>query len=180
MVKEVSKEVPKQIAKEIPKETPKEVPKEMIRVTLHPAEKLTIWPEEERVTSSPPPLLAREEEVKEFFSNYVDRYNRKDVGGFLSLFSSNARQNQADGLKAIGNLYTKFINQSEELQYQIEGMKIEIYQNRVEVKARFRVDQILKKDGEEKVWKGNIGWVLVKEEGHLKIISLDYQNDKSP
>jgi len=53
----------------------------------------------------------------------------------------------------------------------VEGMKIEIYQNRVEVKARFRVDQRLKKRGEEIVWKGNIRWVLVKEDGNLKIIS---------
>ena len=112
--------------------------------------------------------------MEQFFSNYVDRYNRKDVDGFLSFFSSKAIQNQTDGLEAIGNLYTKFINQSEELQYQIEGMKIEIYQHRVDVKARFRVDQKLKKDGEKKVWKGNIRWVLVKEEGRLKISSLDY------
>jgi hypothetical protein len=59
-------------------------------------------------------------------------------------------------------------------------MKIEIYPNRVDVKARFRMDQKLRKDGEEKVWKGNIRWVLVKEEGRLKIISLDYQNEESP
>jgi hypothetical protein len=59
-------------------------------------------------------------------------------------------------------------------------MKIEIYQNMVEVKARFRVDQRLKKRGEEKVWEGNIRWVLVKEDGNLKISSLDYRNDKIP
>jgi hypothetical protein len=50
----------------------------------------------------------------------------------------------------------------------------------VEVKARFRVDQRLKKRGEEKVWEGNISWVLVKEDGNLKISSLDYQNEKIP
>jgi len=194
--KEVPKETPKQVAKEIPKEAPKEVPKEVrkdaakegpqeapkevARVTLHPGENLTMWTRGERIVSSRPSLLAKEEEVKQFFSNYVDRYNRKDVGGFLSFFSSKAIQNQTDGLEAIGNLYTKFINQSQDLRYQIEGMKIEISQHRVDVKARFRVDQKLKKDGEEKIWKGNVRWVLVKEEGRLKISSLDYQNEKSP
>jgi hypothetical protein len=59
-------------------------------------------------------------------------------------------------------------------------MKIEISQHRVDVMARFQADQKLKKDGEEKVWRGNIRWVLVKEQGRLKIISLDYQNEKSP
>ena len=172
--KEAPKEIPKEVRKDAAKEGPKEAPKEVARVTLHPRESLTMWTRGERVVSSRPSLLAKEEEVKQFFSNYVDRYNRKDVGGFLSFFSSKAVQNQKDGLEVIGNLYTKFIDQSEDLRYQIEGMKIEIYQHRVDVKARFRLDQKLKKDGEEKVWKGNIRWVLVKEEGRLKISSLDY------
>jgi curved DNA-binding protein CbpA len=188
--KEVPKEIPKQIVKEIPREVPKEPPKEVPKgvvkevpkerpkevsiVTLHPGEHLTMWTKGGKVVSSRTSLLAKEEEVKQFFSNYVDRYHRKDVDEFLSCFSSRAIQNQTDRSEAIRNFYTKFFNQSRDLRYQIEGMKIEISQYRVEVKARFRVDQKLKKDGEEKVWKGNIRWVLVKEEGRLKIISLDY------
>jgi len=149
-----------------------------------PAKGAVVKPEipekvEEKVPQ-PPLLLAKEEEVKQFFSDYIRRYNRKDIDGFLSFFSSKAVQNQKDGLKGIKNIYTKFFDQSQELRYQIEGMKIEIYQNSVEVRARFRVDQTLKKRGEEKVWTGTIHWVLVKEDGDLKIISLDYQNDKTP
>ena len=127
-----------------------------------------------------PPLLADEEEVKQFFSNYVDRYDRKDVGGFLSFFSSEALQNQKDGFEGVRTIYTKFFDESRALRYQIEDMRIEIYQNRVEVKARFRVDQTLKKTSQEKVWSGTIRWVLGREDGVLKIVSLDYQNDKSP
>ena len=128
----------------------------------------------------PPPLLAKEEEVERFFSNYVDRYHRKDVGGFLSFFSSKAVHNQKDGFEGIRNVYTKFFDESEELRYQIEGMRTEIYQNRIEVKARFKVDQTLKKPKKEMVWSGNIRWVLGREDGVLKIVSLDYQNEKSP
>jgi curved DNA-binding protein CbpA len=179
-VKEIPKEarekVPEQIVKEVPKESRREAPKEAVRVGLHPGEKLTIWREEEK-TASP---LANQEEVKQFFSNYVDRYNQKDVAGFLSLFSPEAVQNQTDRLEAIKSIYTRFIEKSEELRYQLEGMTTKIYQQRIDVRGRFRVDQKLKKDGKEKVWKGNIRWVLVKEEGRLKIISLDYQNDKVP
>jgi hypothetical protein len=128
----------------------------------------------------PPPLLAKKEEVERFFSNYVDRYNRKDIGGFLSFFSSRAVHNQKDGFEGIRNIYTKFFDESEELRYQIEGMRTEIYQNRIEVKGRFKVDQTLKKPKKEMVWSGNIRWVLGKEDGVLKIVSLDYQNEKSP
>jgi ketosteroid isomerase-like protein len=126
------------------------------------------------------PLLAEEEEVKRFFSNYIDRYHKKDIDGFLSFFSSKALQNQKDGLKEIRKIYTKFFDQSQELRYHVKGMKIKIYQNAVDVKARFRVDQRLKKRGEEIVWEGNVRWVLVKEDGNLKISSLDYQNEKIP
>jgi hypothetical protein len=136
--------------------------------------------EKEKEVSSPLLSFAQEEEVKRFFSNYINRYNQKDLVGFLSFFSSKAVQNRKDGFAAIRNIYAKFFNQSQELRYQIEGMKIEIYENSLDVKARFRVDQRLKKGEEEKIWKGSIRWVLVEENGNLKISSLDYQNDKSP
>ena len=126
----------------------------------------------------PLPLLAKEEEVQQFFSNYVFQYNRRDIDGFLSFFSSKAVQNQRDGLSEIRSIYTKFFDESRELRYQVEGMKTEIYQNRVEVKAHFRIDQVLKKSKQEKVWTGNIRWVLGREDGDLKILSLDYQNEK--
>jgi len=128
----------------------------------------------------PPPLVAKEEEVEQFLSGYVDRYNRKDVDGFLSFFSSKAVQNQRDGTETIRKIYTKFFDDSKTLRYQIEEKKTEIYQNRAEVKARFKVDQTLKKGKKEIVWTGNVRWVLGREDGALKIMSLDYQNEKSP
>jgi hypothetical protein len=122
-----------------------------------------------------PPLLASKEEVHQFFTTYRDRYNQKDVNGFLSLFSSKAIQNQKGGLESIRTDYTDFFERSLTLRYQIEEMKMEIYQNAVEVKAFYQIDQILNKSGERKILKGNIRWVLGKENGVLKIISLDYQ-----
>ena len=129
--------------------------------------------------AEPPPLIAQEEEVEQFFSKYIDRYHRKDVDGFLSFFSSKALQNQKDGIEGIRTIYTKFFDESKNLRFQVEGKRTEIYQNRVEVKGRFRVDQTLKKGKKEMVWTGDIRWVLGKEDGALKILSLDYQNDKS-
>jgi hypothetical protein len=56
-------------------------------------------------------------------------------------------------------------------------MRIEIYQNAVEVKARYEIDQILRM-GERMVWKGNVQWILGRENGILKIRSLDYQHQQ--
>jgi curved DNA-binding protein CbpA len=203
--KEVSKGVPKEVTEVIPHpeekmtiktEEEKKVTKEMSKVIQpesapmdkpkpaavkpQPVQKPEPSVRAGKVVSGPPPSFVKEEEVKRFFSNYIDRYTRKDVDGFLSFFSSKSVQNQKDGFNGIRDIYTKFFDQSQELRYRVEGMKIEIYQNAVEVRARFRVDQKLKESGKEKVWKGSIRWVLVKEDGNLKISSLDYQNEKSP
>ena len=124
------------------------------------------------------PLIATEGEVKQFLANYVDRYTQKDLDGFLSLFSSKAVQNRKDGLERIRTIYASYFNESQEIQYQMEDTKIEIYQNGVEVKARYEINQILRQGGEKKVWKGNLRLVLVKENGALKILSLDYQPQK--
>jgi hypothetical protein len=129
-------------------------------------------------TTSFPPLLATEKEVHQFFATYVGRYIEKDVDGFLSLFSSKAIQNQKDGLDEIRADYTHFFNQSLTLLYRMEEMKMEIYQNAVEVKAFYQIDQILNKGGGKKALRGNIRWVLGKENGVLKILSLDYQLQK--
>ncbi len=135
-------------------------------------------PEEPKKPEIPPPPVVREEEVKQFFARYVDRYNRKDIEGLLSYFSPRALQNKKDGLDKIQGVYRNFFNQSQELKYEIRDLKVARDPGGVEVQARYELNQVSKKSGEKKVWKGNIRWVLVKEDGALKILSLDYQHEK--
>jgi hypothetical protein len=123
--------------------------------------------------------FAKEEEVRHFFANYIALYNRRDIDNFLSLFSSKAIQNQKDGLEEIRRIYTQFFNQSQELRYRMEEMKIEMYQNAVEVKARYELHQLPKKGREEKIYRGFIRWVLVKENETLKVRFLDYTRESS-
>jgi hypothetical protein len=125
----------------------------------------------------PPSLLATEGEVKKFFDNYIEHYNQMDLEGFLSLFSSKAIQNKKDGLEGIRKVYTIFFNQGKEVRCRFRDMKIEIYQNVVEVKARYEIIQILINSENRGFWKGQIQWVLVKENEAFKIVSLDYQHD---
>lgn len=128
---------------------------------------------------SNPQLVANEEEVRSFFGNYTKTYSQKDIEGFLSFFSPQAVQNQTETYEEIRRIYTRFFRQSTELSYRFEGLKVEVYENGAEAKAQFQVDQVLRAGGERKIWKGNIRWVLQKENGALRIISLDYQNQKS-
>jgi curved DNA-binding protein CbpA len=133
-------------------------------------------------TSQPrrPSLMATEEEIRQFLANYIERYNGKDIDGFLSLFSARAVQNDKDGIDDIRKTYSDFFNQSQELQYRLENTTIEIYQNAVGVRARYRVDQTVGRGREQKVWRGGIRWTLVRENGMLRIRHLDYRNEASP
>jgi hypothetical protein len=130
--------------------------------------------------SSPSRLIATEQEVRQFFDNYIGRYTRKDIDGFLWLFSLKAVQNQKDGLPEIREMYSNFFDQTQTLRCRIEDRKVEIYENAVEVKARYEIEQIVKRSEERKVLKGWIRWVLIKEDGILKILSIDYKHEKTP
>lgn len=126
------------------------------------------------------PLIATQEDVNEFFKKYRERYEKKDIDGFLWLFSLKAAQNQRRGLPEIREIYSDFFSRSQSLKSSIEDMKIEIYQNAVEVKARYKIDQVLKEGGGRKVLRGSIRWVLIKEEEMLKILTLDYRHQRNP
>jgi len=136
----------------------------------------------QKVSTSQPsrrPLIATEQEVKQFFANYIEQYRAKNIDGFLSLFSLKAVQNQKDGSREIREIYNNLFDQSQALRYRLEDQKVEIYENAVEVKARYEVEQT-KRSGEIRAWKGQGRWVLIKEDGVLKISSVDYRNEKTP
>jgi len=125
------------------------------------------------------PTGIREEEVRDFFARYIDRYVRKDSEGFLSSFSGKAVQNQKEGIAEIRRSYATFFDQSHELKYQIQEPKIEIYENGAEMKGRYEIVQILRRNGEKRSWTGTASWFLIKEDGALKILYLNYQHQKS-
>ena len=135
--------------------------------------------EDRPVQSKLPALVATEEEVRQFFVHYRERYSQRDREGFLSLFSPKAVQNGKDGFDGIKKIYSNFFDQSKHLRYHMEDTMVEIHQNFVEVRGRYEVDQILKKRGKRKIWRGDIRWILVVENGDLKIRYLNYRPQKS-
>jgi curved DNA-binding protein CbpA len=176
----VSKEViPSEPPKEIEQQLPSAPEKAKPDPIIHPPPLTSKQEPPINVTLSSPPLLV-EEEVRQFLGRYIERYVRKDIDAFLALFSSKAIQNGKDGPEKIREIYVRFFDQSEELAYRLDDIKVSINGNEAEVMVRYQVTQRLKKLAEERLWKGNIRWVLVKEDGVLRIITLDFQNDKSP
>jgi hypothetical protein len=106
-------------------------------------------------------------------------YAQNDIDAFLALFSSQAVQNKKDGLDEIKRTYTRFFKRSEELSYRMKDLTFEIYQNGVEARANYELDQVLKRRGEKRAWKGDIRWFLIRENGSLKVLSLEYQHQET-
>lgn len=137
----------------------------------------------------PQAIEIREEEVREFTKQYRNQYTRKDIDGFISLFSSKAIQNGRDRFNEIRGIYSDFFDKSQELRFHLEDLEIKIYkevlifrlfyESAASVEAQYRVDQILKKEGKKQAWEGNIRWILVRENGALRILSLDFKHRKS-
>ena len=136
-------------------------------------------PEPKPVSFTQPSLVAGEEEVRQFFTNYTKVYAQNDIDAFLALFSSQAVQNKKDGLDEIKRTYTRFFKRSEELSYRMKDLTFEIYQNGVEARANYELDQVLKRRGEKRAWKGDIRWFLIRENGSLRILSLEYQHQET-
>jgi curved DNA-binding protein CbpA len=126
-----------------------------------------------------PSLVATEAEIREFFAKYKQQYALMDIDGFLSLFSQSAVQNEVYGLEEIKEIYSEFFNKSLKLQYDIEDVRIQIYQNAAEILGRYKIVQTVSKAGKTKIWRGYVRWILIREDGALKIRFLDFRAEKS-
>ena len=125
-----------------------------------------------------PSLIATEAEIREFIAQYKQRYALMDTAGFLSLFSRSAVQNERYGFEEIKEIYSEFFKKSLKLQYDIEDMRIQIYQNAAEISGRYKIVQTVSKAGKTKTWRGYVRWILIREEGALKIRFLDFRAEK--
>ena len=145
-----------------------------------PVEVAKVVPQEPSKTTAPPlpPGPPSEGEVRQFLGRYINSYNNKSIDGLISFFSPKAIQNQKDDLDKIRKTYDKFFDQMETVQYQIAINKIEPQQSSVEVRGQYQLEGVALKGRKKYNWKGQIRWVLVRENGALKILSLDYQPQK--
>jgi hypothetical protein len=164
---------PVEVAKAAPQEEIKIVKSETATIPEPVREK------EQRVASVSPSAIASDLEVRNFFDNYLVRYNQKEINGFIALFSAKAIQNQKDDVEKIRKTYENFFAQMESVNYQIAISGIEPKQDRVEVRAQYALEGIVAKGRKSQTWKGQIRWVLIKEGGALKVLSLDYQPQSS-
>jgi hypothetical protein len=137
--------------------------------------------------SGTPLLLGVNGDIKDFIVQYVAGYTRKDLEGFLSFFSPKCVQNRKQGFEEIGKIYSDLFNESQKIRYDLYDVHVKTYEEGAlvfgryyfyvaEVNGRYEMDRVLKRGGRRLVRQGDIGWILIKENGALRILSLDDSN----
>ncbi len=125
-----------------------------------------------------PPAIT-ETEARKFIDGYVDQYMKMDVEAFMALFSRQAIENRMLTYPDIREVYRMTFDNSDSLKYDLEVYTIQIFNDGAAVKGRYEVTQALKGSPFRKVYKGNIQWELVREDGVLKIREINYGRDYS-
>ena len=124
-----------------------------------------------------PPAIT-EGEVRTFLDEYMSRYMKKDVNVFMSFFSKGAIENRLLLYGDIYEIYQKTFDNSDALQYYLEIYSIQIFGQSAYVSGRYKVIQTLKEKSRNKIFQGNIQWYLIRENGSLKIMEMNYGRDR--
>ena len=138
------------------------------------------WPPSLRAQVPPPfetPPVITETEARRFIDEYVDQYIKMDIDAFMVLFSKQAIENRMLTYTDIREVYQMTFDNSEYLKYGLEISTIQIYKQGAAVGGRYEVIQALKGSPNKKVYKGNIQWELIREDGVLRIKEINYGRD---
>jgi len=135
----------------------------------------SLWAQVPPPFESPPVIT--EMEARRFIDEYVDQYVRMDIDAFMILFSKGAIENRMLIYADIREIYQMTFDNSESLKYDLEVFAIRIYKEGAAVEGRYEVIQAIKGSPFKKVYKGNIQWELIREDGVLKIKEINYGRD---
>ena len=139
-----------------------------------------VWPPSLQGQVPPPfetPPVITETEAQRFIDEYVDQYIKMNIDGFMDLFSRKAIENRMLTYADIRELYRMTFDNSEFLKYDLKVSTIHIYKEGAAVVGYYEVIQALKGSPYKKIYKGNIQWELIREDGVLRIKEVNYGRD---
>ncbi len=113
------------------------------------------------------------EEARRFVQEYTVRFMKLELDPFMELFSRRAVENRMLPYADIREAYRKTIEGSRSIVYSLNLDPIQMYINGAYVTGRYKIIQAFKKGGKT-VFGGNIQWVLIRENGSLKIREVNY------
>lgn len=123
-----------------------------------------------------PPVIT-EAEARRFIDEYIDQYMKMDIDAFMALFSKGAIENRMLTYPDIREIYRGTFDNSSFLKYHLEVFAIRIYKVGAAVEGRYEVIQAIKGSPFKEVYRGNIQWELIREDGVLRIKEINYGRD---
>jgi hypothetical protein len=123
-----------------------------------------------------PPAIT-EVEARRFLGEYMVEYMRMDINAFMGFFSKEAIENRMLTYADIREIYRGTFENSDSVNYYVEIFSVQINKESAHVTGRYEVTQTLKGSSIRKVFKGNIQWDLISENGALKIREINYGRD---
>jgi uncharacterized membrane protein len=142
---------------------------------------ISLFPISTKAQGPVPPKIPRavtEEEVRRFVDEYTARYMKMDIDAFMDLFSKEAVENRMLPYADIREAYQKTFANSNSIVYHLEIYSIQTYQKSAFVSGRYELIQSIKGSKKKKVFRGNIQWDLIQEDGSLKIKEINYGRDR--
>jgi hypothetical protein len=129
------------------------------------------------VASAPLMPVIPEADVQDLINKYIDRFKAMDHGLFMSLFSKEAVENRMLPYKDMSDSYWKLFMESSQFLYHVKIDAIYAFTKSAYASAHYQIIQTLKESKETKIYKGQIQWAFVLEDGSLKIYRLNYGNE---
>jgi hypothetical protein len=115
-----------------------------------------------------------EAEIRQAIDQYIDRFKAMDLDLFMEVFSKQAVENRMLPYADMREAYGRTFKNSNQILYFLNILGIQSYTNSAFVNGYYEISQTTKPDNEFKIYKGNIQWELVREEGRLKILRLNH------
>jgi len=113
------------------------------------------------------------EEVHQFIHEYTARFMKLELDPFMELFSEKAVENRMLPYSDIREAYRKTIEGSRSIKYNLLIDSVQPFPRSVFVMGRYQIIQAFKLGGET-TFSGDIQWDLIRENGSLKIMEVNY------
>lgn len=119
-----------------------------------------------------------EEEVHRLIGAYTAQFMKMDVDAFMALFSKGATENRMLPYADIRRAFKRTVVRSKSIVYHLKIYSVQMYAQTAFVTGRYEIIQSLKKRSKREVFRGDIQWDLVLEDGSLRIREINYGRDR--
>ena len=114
-----------------------------------------------------------EKEVHQFIDEYLTRFMTMEVDPLMALFSKDAIENRVLPYADIKAAYTRVTATSKSVSCKFKIYSIKTYEQRAFVTGHYEAVQYFV-GGFGKIFEGDIQWILVREDGVLRIKEINY------